>query len=91
VVEDVGVASAEAARASDEVSKLEGHLAHEAEGAAAPRLREADAVRLELGERVGGPYVVSRARANTRSAGSTSNALDSVCRAAQRPRLINPW
>jgi hypothetical protein len=26
VVEDVGVASAEAARASDEVSKLEGHL-----------------------------------------------------------------
>jgi hypothetical protein len=63
VVEDVGVASAEAARASDEVSKLEGHLVHEAEGAAARRLREADAVRLELGKRVGGPYVVSRARA----------------------------
>src|SRR5216110_1009331 len=54
VVEDVDVASSEAARVSDEVSKLEGHLVHEAEGAAARGLGELNTVGLELGERVGG-------------------------------------
>ena len=54
MVEDVDVASFEAARVSDEVSKLEGHLVHEAEGAAARGLGELNTVGLELGERVGG-------------------------------------
>lgn len=39
---------------SDDVSKLEGHLSHEAEGAATRGLREPNTVRLKLGERVGG-------------------------------------
>ncbi len=53
VVEDVDVAPAEAACLSDEVSKLEGHLVHEAERASARRLGETNTVRLKLGERVG--------------------------------------
>jgi hypothetical protein len=42
------------ARVSDEVSKLEGHLVHEAEGASARSPGELNTVRLELGERIGG-------------------------------------
>ena len=52
MVEDVDVASFEAARVSDEVSKLEGHLVHEAKGAAARGLGELNTLGLELGERV---------------------------------------
>jgi hypothetical protein len=51
VVKDVDVAPAEAACLSDEVSKLEGHLVHEAERAATRRLGETNTVRLKLGER----------------------------------------
>jgi hypothetical protein len=54
VVEGVDVASADAARVSDEVSKLEGHLVHEAESAATRGLGELYAVRLDVGEGVGG-------------------------------------
>ncbi len=54
MIEGVDVASAKAARVSDEVAKLEGHFVHEAEGAAARGLGELNSVRLELGERVGG-------------------------------------
>src|SRR2546429_7017451 len=54
MVEDVDVASAEAACVSDEVSKLEGHFVHEAKGAAARGLGELNTVGLELGERVDG-------------------------------------
>jgi hypothetical protein len=54
VVEKVDLAAAEAARVSDEVSELEGHLVHEAEGAAARGLGEPSIVRSKLRERVGG-------------------------------------
>src|SRR5438876_12117016 len=52
-VEDGDVASADAARVGDEVSKLDSHLVHEAEGASARGLGEPNTVRLKLGERVG--------------------------------------
>ncbi len=52
MVEDGDVASAEAASVRDVVSKLEGHLVHEAERAAACRLGETNAVRCKLAERV---------------------------------------
>jgi hypothetical protein len=51
-VEGADVAVAEAACISDSVSKVDGHLVHEAEGAAACRLGEANGVGVELGERV---------------------------------------
>jgi hypothetical protein len=53
VVECVDVASAEAASVSDAVSKLEGHLVHEAERAAARGFRETNGVGVKLGKRVG--------------------------------------
>ncbi len=53
MVEDVDVASAEAARVSDEVSKLEGHFVHRAERAAARGLGKPNTLGLKLGERVG--------------------------------------
>src|SRR6266487_2885554 len=53
VVEYVDVASAEAACVSDAVSKLEGHLVHEAERAAARGFRETNGVGVKLGKRVG--------------------------------------
>lgn len=53
MVERVDVAVAEAAGISDLVAKVDGHLVHEAEDAAASRLGETNGVRVELIERGG--------------------------------------
>src|SRR5712691_7873501 len=52
-VEDADIAVAEAACISDSVSKVDSHLVHESESAAACRLGESNAVRVELGEGIG--------------------------------------
>ena len=52
MVERSSVAAAEAAGVSDLVSKVGGHLVHEAEDAAARRLRETNGVGIELAEGV---------------------------------------
>ena len=51
-VEGADVAVAEAACISDSVAKVDGHLVHEAEGAAACRLCQANSVRIEPAEAV---------------------------------------
>jgi hypothetical protein len=52
-VEGADVAVAEAAGISHSVSKVDGHLVHEPEGAAASRLCKTNGVRVELAERIG--------------------------------------
>jgi hypothetical protein len=53
MVEGVDVAVAEAAGISDLVAEVDGHLVHEAEGAAACCFGETNGVRVELAERGG--------------------------------------
>jgi hypothetical protein len=53
MVEGADVVVVEAAGISDSVSKVDGHLVHEAEGAAACRLCEANGVRVEQAEGIG--------------------------------------